>query len=88
MWRIEFDDAAAKDLRNLDPPQAKAIVHYLRTRVLTAPDPRQYGRPLRGDKSGLWRYRVGDFRIICQIQDSVLVVLVVTIAHRKNVYDR
>jgi mRNA interferase RelE/StbE len=59
---------------------------YLRERIATDADPRRFGKPLIGDKAGLWRYRVGDFRLVCRIEDERLVVLVLAVGHRREVY--
>jgi mRNA interferase RelE/StbE len=58
----------------------------LRDRLQPAENPRQLGKPLQGDKGGLWRYRVGDYRLICEIQDERITVLVLRVGHRKDVY--
>jgi mRNA interferase RelE/StbE len=85
-WAIEFDLDAAKEFRKLDRTVQLAIRKYLRERIATADDPRRFGKPLIGDKAGLWRYRVGDFRLVCRIEDERLVVLVLAVGHRKEVY--
>ncbi|AWB66272.1 type II toxin-antitoxin system mRNA interferase toxin, RelE/StbE family [Saccharobesus litoralis] len=85
-WKIEWDDHALKDLKKLDKQTQKDIVKYLKTRISTADSPRQFGKSLVGDKIGLWRYRVKDYRIICKIEDDRLVVVVLRTSHRKNVY--
>ena len=85
-WKIEFDDAAAKELRKLDRHAQKEILGYLRQRIATDQDPRRFGKPLSGDLANLWRYRVRDYRIICDIQDQRVTVLVLRVGHRKNVY--
>jgi len=64
----------------------ESIIQFLRERVQTAEDPRQLGKPLHGDKGGLCRYRVGDYRLICDIQDERITILVVRVGHRKDVY--
>lgn len=87
IWKVEIDDRARKELRKLDPSAQKLILRYLRERIATETDPRRYGKPLGADKSGLWRYRVGDYRLLCQIEDDKVVVLVLKVGHRKNVYD-
>ena len=63
------------------------ILRYLRQRIATTQDPRRFGRALTGDLKGLWRYRVGDYRIVASIEDDRFVVLVVTVGHRREVYD-
>ena len=64
----------------------KRIVIFMRERVEGGSDPRSIGKPLRGEKAELWRYRVGDYRIVCRIEDAFLVVVVVRVGHRKDVY--
>ena len=86
MWRVEFTADAARDLRRLDPQIARGILAYLRQRIATDNDPRRFGKSLRGEKQGLWRYRVGDYRLICLIEDMRLTVIVLRAAHRKEVY--
>lgn len=85
-WTIEYLASARKEVRKIDPQQRRRIRAYLEERVLALAHPRELGKPLKGELSELWRYRVGDYRIICQLQDERLVVLVVRIAHRKDVY--
>jgi mRNA interferase RelE/StbE len=87
-WNVELSATAEKQLRKLDRPWQALILDYLEDEVAPVPDPRSKGKALVGDKKGLWRYRVGDFRILCQIQDSELVILAVVIGHRKDVYER
>ncbi len=86
VWRIEFDRAAARELRKLGSEAERAITRYLRERIATAEDPRRFGHALTGDRKGLWRYRVGDYRIVASIEHDRFVVLVVTIGHRREVY--
>ncbi|GGD73546.1 type II toxin-antitoxin system RelE family toxin [Lacimicrobium alkaliphilum] len=86
-WKIEWDERAVKELKKLDKQAQKDIIQYLKTRIATEESPRRFGKALIGDKAGLWRYRVKDYRIICNIEDDNLVVLVVRTSHRKNVYD-
>lgn len=86
-WRVEFDARAARELRKLDPAAQQLILRYLRVRIATTDDPRRFGRALTGDLKGLWRYRVDDYRIVAKIEDDRLIVLVVTVGHRREVYD-
>lgn len=84
-WSIEFDAAAKKELAKLDRPVAKRILAFLKERVKE--DPRSLGAALRGPKLGeFWKYRVGDYRVICRIEDGRLCVLVVKIGNRREVY--
>ena len=86
-WTLEFESAALKALKKLDKPVAQKILRYLQIRVLQSEDPRRLGKALRGELAEYWRYRVGDFRVVCQIVDHRLVVLVVRLAHRRDVYE-
>ncbi len=86
-WSIEFDPAAFAELERLDPPIQRRILRYLRERVSTAEDPRSFARPLRGEKVGLWRYRVGAYRVVYQIEDEILFILIVRIGDRKEIYE-
>jgi mRNA interferase RelE/StbE len=86
-WAYSFDERALHELQKFDRQAQKDIVAYLEDRIATNEDPRRFGKPLRGQLVGLWRYRVRDYRILCQIKDDVLLVLVVSVGHRKNVYD-
>ena len=85
-WKVESDDRARRELRALDENVQARIPRYLRERIATGEDPRRFGRSLSGDKAGLWRYRVGDYRLICDINDGDEVILVLRVAHRSGVY--
>jgi len=87
VWTIEWDERAVKELKKLDKQIQRDILHYLKSRIATDESPRRFGKALLGDKAGLWRYRVKDYRIICLIEDGNLVVLVLKTSHRKVVYD-
>jgi len=86
-WVYKFDERAFKDLKKLGKPAQKEILAYLDERVAGKEDPRRFGKGLRANLAGLWRYRVGDYRILCQIKDGLMIVLVVAVGHRKNVYE-
>ena len=85
-YKINWSDDAAKQLRKLDKKIQRDIINYLKNKVTTSKHPCDLGKPLRYDKYGLWRYRVNETRIICQIRDQDLLVLVLAVGHRKNVY--
>ncbi len=87
VWRVEFHADAARDLRKLGAEPQRLILRYLRQRIATTQDPRRFGRALTGDLKGPWRYRVGDYRIVASIEENRFVVLVVTVGHRRAVYD-
>ncbi|CAN5242754.1 type II toxin-antitoxin system RelE/ParE family toxin [soil metagenome] len=87
MWvKIQISDVAEKQLRRLDRQIQKRLLDYLSDRLDGCKNPRHFGEPLKGDKIGYWRYRVGDFRIICDIKDEELIVLALTIGHRQDIY--
>lgn len=85
-WRIEYAESTQKDIRRLDPQDRKRIRSFLEEKVAGLDDPRSLGKPLAGGFSGLWCYRVGDYRIVASLEDEKLQVLVVRIGHRKEVY--
>lgn len=86
VWQIEFSDTARKQMAKLDRSVAAEILRYLRERIATSQDPRRFGEPLHKDLAGFWRYRVGAYRLICDIQDNKMVVLVLRLGHRSKVY--
>ena len=86
-WKIEVTPSAAKQIGNLGPVNAARIRGYLRERLQTLDDPRQLGKPLAGSALGsFWRYRVGDHRLLCEIRESTLTVLVVAAGHCRDIY--
>ena len=87
-WTVEIDSFAEKQLRKLDRPVQKRLLDWLLDRIEGCKNPRHFGESLRGDLAGLWRYRVGGYRIICEIQDDKLVVLALLIGHRREIYMR
>jgi mRNA interferase RelE/StbE len=86
-WKIEFDSDVEKDLRKLGKLAQKRILNFLKEKIALSSDPRIHGKALSGNLSGLWRYRVGDYRIISKIEVNVLTVLIIKIGHRKDVYN-
>ena len=85
-WTVEFTDKARRQLRKLPPDVQKRLLGFLRERVEQADDPRSLASSLTGEFSGFWRFRVGDYRLICRIEDHHLVVLVLSVGHRRLVY--
>ena len=89
-WQIEFDPSAVKELAKLDKldqPVARRIVQFLRERIAPLTDPRSLGEALRGDELGsFWKYRLGDYRVVAEIIDRRVVIIVVRIGHRREVY--
>ena len=86
LWQIKFEEGARRSLEKLDKPIRQQIENYL-DRLLTLENPRLRGKGLTASRSGQWRYRVGDYRIICEIKDNILVVLVLEIGHRSKIYE-
>ena len=88
-WTVELDSGAKKDLARLNPPIARRILTFLRQRLAKLADPRSSGEALHGSELGeFWKYRVGAYRLICSIEDDRLVVLVIRVGHRREVYSR
>lgn len=87
VWTINYSDRALKSLRKMDKQNARRILDFMDLRIAVAADPRQSGKPLKGELGEFWRYRVGDYRILCEIRDDELVILAATIGHRREVYD-
>ncbi|MGH8126769.1 MAG: type II toxin-antitoxin system RelE family toxin [Gammaproteobacteria bacterium] len=85
-WRIEWSLTASKAFLKLDLVERRRIAQYLQQRVAGLDDPRRLGRALKGEKRGIWRYRVGDYRLLCRIEDDRLRILVLKIGHRREVY--
>lgn len=86
-WKVELSEKAQKDLGKIDPTTAKRILTFLKERVTLCNNPREVGQALTGAKLGsLWKYRVGDYGIIANIEDGVLTVLVVRVGHRREIY--
>ncbi|MEO5379173.1 MAG: type II toxin-antitoxin system RelE/ParE family toxin [Magnetococcus sp. DMHC-6] len=86
-WKINLDSAAERELDKLDPQISRKILSFLHSRISPLDDPRSIGEALKGSRLGdFWKYRVGDYRIICNIEDDILHILVVKIGNRRNVY--
>ena len=88
MWELRYGEKAVKQLGKLDPPQRRAIQGWMSKNVDGCENPRNHGHALVGSKRGLWRYRVGKYRVICDIRDPELLVLAIEDEHRASVYKR
>ncbi|MBP6218638.1 MAG: type II toxin-antitoxin system RelE/ParE family toxin [Oligoflexales bacterium] len=85
-WKIEFEKNAAKEIKKLDPGVVKRLLSFL-TRIEKLDDPRSVGEALKGSSlNTFWKYRVGDFRLICEIRDATILIIVVKVGHRKDIY--
>jgi mRNA interferase RelE/StbE len=87
LWTVEFDDRARRELRKLGSKIQKKILRYLRERLAGCDDPRRFGKALRKNLAGLWRYRIEDYRLICRLEDDRVVVLVLEVGHRSDIYN-
>jgi mRNA interferase RelE/StbE len=86
VWTIEYTQTSRRQLKKLDKPLARRIPDFLDDRIGKQDDPRTLGKALTGPLGALWRYRVGDYGVICEIQDSSTRILVLQIGHRREVY--
>ena len=86
-WTISYSDRALKSLQKMDKQNAIRIIDVLENRIAMQDDPRISGKPLKGDLGVFWRYRIGDYRVLCEIKDDALVILAATIGHRRDVYN-
>ena len=86
-WKVELSSEAVRELDKLDSQPASRILKFLHERVANLDDPRTIGQALRGSRLGeFWKYRVEDYRLICRIEDAQLLVLVLRVGHRREIY--
>jgi len=85
-WKVIIDNRARKELRKIASVDQERILKWIRLNLASDKDPRRLGKSLKGNMHGLWRYRIGDFRIICQIRDMELVILVIRMRHHRDSY--
>ncbi len=85
-YHVEFSNRALKDLKRLDKTTAALILGWIRKNLEGCEDPRVHGKGLTANHSGEWRYRVGDYRLLAEIQDGKLIILMLTVGHRSEVY--
>ena len=86
-YHIVFSAQAKKALKKLDRHVYATIVAWIRRNLEGCNNPRLHGKGLAANRSGQWRYRIGDYRLIADIQDDIVVILIVTVGHRRDVYD-
>lgn len=86
-YKVEFTKKALKELKKIDRSTAALIFGWIRKNLENCENPRIHGKALTADKSGLWRYRVGDYRIIAEIKDNTVTIFIVTVGHRRNIYN-
>ena len=87
-YRLEFSKKALKELKSLDPFVARLIISWLNKNIDGCADPRIHGKGLTGSLTGKWRYRIGDYRVVCEIVDQRVIVLVLAVGHRRYIYDK
>ncbi len=87
MYRLVFSKKAYKDIKKLDKSTQRLITNWLEKNVDKTENPRAKGKGLVGDKSGLWRYRIGDYRVICEIVDKEVIVYALLVGHRSEIYN-
>ena len=87
-YHVEFSKDALKELKKMDRANAALILGWIRKNLEGCENPRVHGKGLTANRSGQWRYRIGDYRIIAQIQDDRVLILVLTIGHRSEIYSR
>ncbi|WP_449402581.1 type II toxin-antitoxin system RelE family toxin [Exiguobacterium artemiae] len=85
-YTIEFERGAQKSLKKMDPQQARIIMSWIKKNLVGTDDPRRHGKGLVSNRSGEWRYRIGDYRLIADIQDEKVVILILEIGHRRDIY--
>lgn len=83
-WKVEFSASAGKEFDRLDKPIKARIRAFIKEKI--EPNPRAHGAPMSGDMAGCWKYRIGDYRLVADIEDGILVVLILRARHRKDVY--
>ncbi len=86
VWKISFTKNAVKQLGKLDRETARLIVRFMEEKIAGSSDARRYGHALVGDQKGRWRYRIGDYRVVCELRDNELLVVVITLGHRREIY--
>ncbi len=86
VWHVEFVSSAARELKKLPTNDRRRILHYLNDRIAKDEDPRRYGHALSGPLSGLWSYRIGDYRLVVKIEDKTVTVVVLRVGNRREVY--
>ena len=87
MYRVETTARFDREFRKLDRYTQRMLKAWIEKNLVNCDDPRRHGKGLTVNRSGEWRYRIGDYRLICEIQDSQLVILALTVGHRRNVYE-
>lgn len=85
-YQVEFEKGAQKALKKMDKYQSLLIMGWIQKNLVNCMDPRQHGKGLTANRSGEWRYRIGDYRLIADINDETVTILMLEIGHRKDIY--
>ena len=85
-YHVEFTETALKELKKMDRQTVRLILGWIRKNLAGCENPRQHGKGLTANRSGQWRYRVGDYRLLAEIQDDKIIILIVHIGHRSEIY--
>ena len=88
MYTLQFSKRSERQLSKMDPQARRIVLLWLKKNINNSKDPRAFGKALKGNMKGMWRYRIGDYRVICEIKDDKLVVLALLLGHRREVYGR
>ena len=86
-YKVLFSEEAKKQLKKLDKHISILIITWIRKNLQECENPRQHGKPLVANRTGQWRYRIGDYRLICEIIDDEITILILEVGHRKNIYE-
>lgn len=87
MYRVRYEKEFHKNLKSLDPSQARLILAWIKKNLDQSNNPREKGKRLKGKLNEYWRYRIGDYRLLCEIKDDQLILICIAVGHRKNIYD-
>lgn len=87
IYKVRFTERAKKDLKKLDKHTSALILGWVRKNLENCKNPRLHGKGLTADRSGQWRYRVGDYRLLAQIEDNTITILILNVGHRREIYD-
>lgn len=87
-WTLRFTETALKQLKKLDRQTSDLITRALDEKIAKSPDPHLFGKALTGEFKGYWRYRIGDYRVICELREKELIILVIALGHRREIYKR
>jgi len=86
MYKVEFSESALKNLKKLDRQTVRVIKNWVIKNLVDCDDPRQHGKPLKGNLAGIWRYRVGDYRLFANIHENIVTIEIFEVEHRSKIY--